>query len=42
MKELTLETLIAVWEDMFGAGLFWAMVAAAVLITLGYVSHPGR
>jgi uncharacterized protein (DUF2062 family) len=36
MKELTLETLIAVWEDMFGAGLFWAMVAAAVMITLGY------
>lgn len=36
MKELTFETLIAVWEEMFGAGLFWAMVAAAVVITLGY------
>lgn len=36
MKELTLETLIAVWEEMFGAGLFWAMVATAVVITLAY------
>ena len=37
MKELTLETLFAVWEEMFGKGLFWAMVAAAALITLGYL-----
>lgn len=37
MKDLTFETLIAVWEDMFGAGLFWTLVAAAVLITLAYV-----
>lgn len=33
MKELTLETLIAVFEEMFGRGLFWALVAAAVLVT---------
>ena len=37
MKELTFETLIAVFEEIFGTGLFWAMVAAAVLITLAYL-----
>ncbi len=37
MEEMTLETLIAVFEEMFGAGLFWAMVAAAVLVTLGWL-----
>jgi uncharacterized membrane protein YhaH (DUF805 family) len=37
MKELTLETLLAVFEEMFGRGLFWLMVVAAVLITLAYV-----
>ena len=37
MKELTLGTLIAVFEEIFGRGLFWAMVAAAVLITLVYL-----
>ena len=37
MKELTLETLIAVWEDMFGRGLFWTMVVVAVVITLAYL-----
>ena len=37
MEEMTLETLIAVFEEMFGAGLFWAMVAAAILITLGWL-----
>jgi hypothetical protein len=36
MKDLTLQTLLAVFEEMFGATLFWAMVAAAVLVTLGY------
>lgn len=36
MKELTLETLIAVFEEIFGRGLFWAMVAAAVLVTAAY------
>lgn len=37
MKELTFETLIAVFEEIFGRGLFWAMVLAAVLVTLAYV-----
>jgi uncharacterized membrane protein YhaH (DUF805 family) len=37
MKELTLQTLIAVFEEMFGATLFWAMVAVAVIITVLFV-----
>lgn len=37
MKELTLSTLIAVFEEMFGRGLFWALVAAALAITALYV-----
>lgn len=37
MKELTLGTLIAVFEEMFGRWLFWGMVTAAVLITLAYL-----
>jgi drug/metabolite transporter (DMT)-like permease len=37
MKDLTLETLIAVFEEIFGRGLFWAMVAAAVLVTAAYL-----
>ncbi|MEM8822384.1 MAG: DUF5368 domain-containing protein [Pseudomonadota bacterium] len=37
MKELTFETLVAVFEEIFGRGLFWIMVAAAVVVTLGYL-----
>lgn len=37
MKELTFETLVVVLEEIFGRGVFWAMVALAVLITLGYI-----
>ena len=37
MKEMTFGTLIAVFEEMFGFGLFWAIVAVAILITLGYL-----
>ncbi|MFN3938280.1 MAG: DUF5368 domain-containing protein [Gemmobacter sp.] len=37
MKELTFGTLIAVFEEMFGRGLFWTLVALAVLVTLGYL-----
>lgn len=37
MKDLTFGTLIAVFEEIFGRGLFWAMVGAAVVITLAYV-----
>ncbi len=37
MKELTLSTLIAVFEEMFGGLLFWALVAAAVVIAIAYL-----
>lgn len=37
MKELTFETLIAVFEEIFGRGLFWAMVVAALAITAAYL-----
>lgn len=36
MKDLTFGTLIAVFEEIFGRGLFWAMVAVAVIVTLAY------
>lgn len=37
MKDLTLGTLIAVWEEMFGRGIFWVMVAVAAVITALYL-----
>lgn len=37
MKELTFTTLITVFEEIFGRGLFWTMVAAAVLVTVAYL-----
>jgi drug/metabolite transporter (DMT)-like permease len=37
MEEITLGTLIAVFEEMFGAALFWAMAAVAAAITLGWL-----
>lgn len=37
MKHLTLETLIAVWEEMFGRGLFWLMAGVAIVVTAAYV-----
>jgi len=37
MNELTLETMIAVFEEMFGRGLFWVMVAVAGVITVAYI-----
>ena len=37
MKEMTLETLFAVFEEMFGVTLFWAMVAVAAVITVLYL-----
>ncbi len=37
MEQLTFETLIAVFEEIFGRTLFWAMVAAAVVVTLLYL-----
>lgn len=37
MEQLTLETLIAVFEEIFGRTLFWVMVVAAAVITLAYI-----
>lgn len=37
MKELTFATMIAVFEEIFGRGLFWAMVVAAVVVTAAYL-----
>ena len=37
MKELTFETLLAVFEEIFGRGLFWAMAAVAVIVTAAYI-----
>jgi hypothetical protein len=37
MQELKFSTFLAVFEEMFGRGLFWMMVAVAVAITLAYV-----
>lgn len=37
MKELTLDTMLAVFEEMFGPVLFWVLVAAAVVVTLAYL-----
>lgn len=37
MKELTFETLLAVFEEIFGRGLFWAMVIAALVVTVAYL-----
>lgn len=37
MKDLTPQTIIAVLEEMFGRGLFWALVAVAAIVTLGYL-----
>ncbi|TCP62790.1 hypothetical protein EV663_10150 [Rhodovulum bhavnagarense] len=37
MKELTLETLIAVFQEIFGAALFWTMVVVALMITLAFI-----
>ena len=37
MQEMTLATLIAVFQEMFGPVLFWALVATVVVITALYV-----
>jgi tellurite resistance protein TehA-like permease len=37
MKELTFGTLIAVFEEIFGRGLWWIMVIVAVVITTLYL-----
>ncbi len=38
MKELRIETLLAVFEEMFGAGLFWAMAAVAATAALAMIA----
>ncbi len=37
MEEFSLMTILAVFEEMFGRGLFWAMVAVAVAITAAWI-----
>ena len=37
MKDLTFQTLIAVFEEIFGRGLFWGLAAAAFIVTLMYL-----
>lgn len=37
MQELTFQTMIAVFEEIFGRTLFWAMVVAAVLVTVAWI-----
>lgn len=37
MKELTFETLLAVFEETFGFALFWLMIVVAVVVTAGYL-----
>lgn len=37
MNELSFETLLAVFEEIFGPVLFWALVAVAAAVTLAYI-----
>jgi hypothetical protein len=37
MKDMTFGTILAVFEEMFGIGLFWTLVAVAALVTVSYV-----
>ncbi|MCT4558877.1 MAG: DUF5368 domain-containing protein [Pelagimonas sp.] len=37
MKDMTFGTILAVFEEIFGKGLFWGMVIAAALVTLAYL-----
>jgi hypothetical protein len=37
MKDLTFGTILAVFEEIFGKGLFWGMVVVAMLVTLAYL-----
>jgi len=37
MKDLTFGTILAVFEEIFGIGLFWAMVVVAALVTMAYL-----
>jgi hypothetical protein len=37
VKELSLSTFLAVFEEMFGRALFWGLLAAALLVTLVFL-----
>ncbi len=37
MEEFSFRTILAVLEEMFGAGLFWSLVVIAALITVGFI-----
>lgn len=37
MEQFSPRTFVAVFEEMFGRGLFWSMVVVALLITLAWV-----
>lgn len=37
MKDLTFGMMLAVFEEVFGRGLFWAMVITAAVVTLAYI-----
>lgn len=37
MKDMTFGTILAVFEEIFGFGLFWTMLAVAALVTAGYI-----
>ena len=37
MKDVSIGMFIAVFEEIFGAGLFWGMVAAAAAILLAFL-----
>lgn len=37
MNNMTIGTIVAVLEEIFGRGIFWMMVVAATLVTLAYL-----
>lgn len=37
MEEMTFNTLLAVFEEMFGPWLFWTLVAVAALVTVAFI-----
>jgi drug/metabolite transporter (DMT)-like permease len=37
MEQMTFETMIAVFEEIFGRGVFWGMVAVACVVTGAYL-----
>lgn len=37
MKDFTLEMMLAVFEEIFGRGLFWSMVVGALVVTALYL-----